>query len=902
MSPFERLARFVAARPVAVLALVGLLALGGGALALRLEPAAGTDTLVGRSSETSQATEDYHRRFGDDAVVILVRQHVKELVDSADLGRLIELEYCLSGQVPPGFPKVFGPGSPCEQLGRSGAVKVVYGPGTFLKKAVDEVTTGLKARLQQIQVQTQQAEMAAAEAARRQGQNRAAQAAAARAAAAQVQQQAMSNLQRLAVQTGLTSVPRIDDATFVNRVVFDPMRGTDVPKGRFSYLFPTPDASVVQVRLQPGLSDSARARAIALMRRALVMPDVRTGRPAFLSQLGGTYTLTGVPVVVTGLAHSISRAIVTLLIAALLLMAATLALVFRVRLRLLPLLIALAAAGLTFGAMALAGASLTMASIAVLPVLIGLAVDYAIQFQTRVREAEEEDGPGPEAVARAARFGAPTIATAALATGVGFLVLLLSPVPMVRGFGVLLVLGIVLAFGCALTAGSALLALTGGRYSPRALGAASRGAGELLGEARSTLAAVSPRSARASRARARAAEWASAALGAARRHPERVLAIGLGVAALGWVADTQTKVVSDIQRLVPPNLTEIRDLNTLQKVTGVAGEVDVTVRARDLTEPRVISWMTNYQQGLLTRFGYRENDGCQRATLCPALSLPDLFRSSAGAPSAVPVKTLLDAVPPYFSQAVITPDRQEANLAFGIRLLPLSEQQKVFAEMRRRLREAPSGVTARLAGLPVLAAEANDKLASPWRRLGTLLAGLLAVAVALLAVFRRAERALLPLVPIALATGWSALILFLTRVPLNPMSATLGALVIAISTEFSVLLCERYRQERAAGHDHSEALERTYGSTGRAVLASGITAVVGFGVLALSSIAMLRDFGLVTVIDLTASLLGVLFVLPAVLTLAERGELQEGPRRAWRALATAAPRPGRRRRPGAETA
>ena len=33
---------------------------------------------------------------------------------------------------------------------------------------------------------------------------------------------------------------------------------------------------------------------------------------------------------------------------------------------------------------------------------------------------------------------------------------------------------------------------------------------------------------------------------------------------------------------------------------------------------------------------------------------------------------------------------------------------------------------------------------------------------------------------------------------------------------------------------------------------------------------MLRDFGLVTVIDLTVSLLGVLAVLPAVLVLAER--------------------------------
>jgi hypothetical protein len=41
-------------------------------------------------------------------------------------------------------------------------------------------------------------------------------------------------------------------------------------------------------------------------------------------------------------------------------------------------------------------------------------------------------------------------------------------------------------------------------------------------------------------------------------------------------------------------------------------------------------------------------------------------------------------------------------------------------------------------------------------------------------------------------------------------------------------------------------------------------------VLSLSSITMLRDFGLVTLIDLTVSLLGVLVVLPSVLALSER--------------------------------
>ena len=168
------------------------------------------------------------------------------------------------------------------------------------------------------------------------------------------------------------------------------------------------------------------------------------------------------------------------------------------------------------------------------------------------------------------------------------------------------------------------------------------------------------------------------------------------------------------------------------------------------------------------------------------------------------------------------------------------------------------------------------------------------MALVLLAVFRSARRVLVPLIPIVLATGWSALILFLVGIPLNPMSATLGALVIAISTEFSVLLSERFRQERAAGYLLEEALARTYRYTGAPVLASGVTAIAGFGVLVLSSITMLRNFGFVTIIDLTVSLAGVLLVLPSVLALSERGDLVDRVREFRRRVAGALPRPRRR--------
>jgi predicted RND superfamily exporter protein len=351
--------------------------------------------------------------------------------------------------------------------------------------------------------------------------------------------------------------------------------------------------------------------------------------------------------------------------------------------------------------------------------------------------------------------------------------------------------------------------------------------------------------------------------------PRRVLLIGLVLALAGLAVDSQTRVNSDLRELVPQDLRSVRDLDALQKATGVAGEIDVVVQSRDLTDPKVVAWMRGYQSGVLKRYRYSAKHGCGEADLCPALSLTDLFQSADAAKTQAGIRGLLGAVPPYFSQAVITADRKTATLAFGIRQMSLDQQERVIDVMRERL-HPPPGVTARMAGLQVLGAEANASLSSPLRRLGTLLAGLLAVGLTLLLVYRRWERAWVPLVPIALASGWSALVLFVLRVPLNPMSATLGALVIAISTEFSVLLTARYREERAAGLEPRDALRRTYASTGAAVVASGATAIAGFAVLALSDVKMLSDFGRVTVVDLSVSLLGVLAVLPAVLMLAER--------------------------------
>jgi uncharacterized protein len=871
---------------------VALLAIVGTLLALRLEPSTGTDTLVPRGTDAFAETERFKREFGDDAIVVLVEGNLQRTLLTADLGRLIQLEGCLSGKVPAAGLRTLPPA--CRELAELEPARVVLGPGTFLNTSANLIGDGLQQLLRGSSRQAKRAARQARAKAAEQGLAATEQERLAGEASKRVEAQAYQQLLALGLRYGLTDIPSVSSPEFVSAVAFESDGRT--PKARFSYLFPSEDAALVQMRLRPDLSDAERSRTIELVRA--VTADARL-RP----EQGARYIVTGVPVVIDGLADAVRGAIPWLLAAAILIMAATLGLVFRTRLRLLPLALALAASAITFGALSLAGGQLTMASIAVLPVLIGLAVDYAIQFQARYDEVRARGGvPPAQAAPTAARIGGPTIATAGLATAIGFLVLLTSPVPMVRGFGALLVVGIVVALACASMAGFAALVRFGepsrrsGAPPPFAAVRASSRAwitrasrtrpGEALARGLREL-------------RLTAIERGERALGIAIARPRRVLAIGLALAVVGWAADTQSEVVSDVRELVPADLQALRDVNRLQDETGVSGEIDVTVRADDVTDPEVVAWMSRFQDRVLEDAGYRDGARCNQAKdppeLCPALSLTDILGdvATAGAATGAGARTdgsggqleaLLEAMPRYLSQGVVTADRKMANLAFGIRLQSLDRQQEVVERIERQL-DPPPGVEASVVGLPVLVADANAELASPLRRWAMLLAALAAVFLVLFAVRRSAREAAIPLIPIALATGWSGGIMFglgllpgPLEVDLNPMSVTLGALVIAISTEFSVLLSARYREERAAGASPARALELTYSSTGAAVMASGVTAIAGFAALAASDIRMLRDFGILTVVDLSVSLLGVMLVLPAALVWAEQRRAARTPR------------------------
>ena len=830
-----------------VLVVSVLLAIGAAVAATQLSTDAGTDTLVNRDSESYRATERVREVFGEEPVVVVAEGDLQELILTRNLEKLLRLEGCLSGKVPKGAKPIPGP---CAEIASLHPVQYLAGPGTFLNEAVIQIDEQLE-----------------------------------RLAANVPPDQLREFLLQVAARYGITSAPAIGNPEFIAAVVFDLRRSRGTPKSKLAYLFPNDHSTQIVLRLRPDLSAAERSRALALIREAVYDTTPRhacsfKGEPqACFALRKGSYTVSGAPIVLEGITGALKEALLILFAVSVAVMALVLLLVFRSRFRLLPLAIALTAAALTFGLLDLFGGSLTIASIATLPILIGLVVDYAIQLQARFDEVSVDGASPLDAARSAAGRAGPTIATACLATAAGFLALQLSPIPMVRGFGVLLIVGIGLGLALALTVGFAALSLRGGT--------ARGGTPPLAGFFAAGFPALAEWSVRKTGRRAHPGYPLSPServVGIALSHPRRVLAVGGMLAVIGWGVGTQIDTVSDVQSLGPRGLQEIKNLEKVQEATGVSGQLQVAVEAPDFSDPATIQWMAEFKQRVLEENGFSGSQpSCLKAEICPGPALSDFLVSSKRKEQLKQsdIRATLRELPPYDLEQLAPVDPKTglpghlALLSFGIRAQSLQGQQSVIERVRSEVGEPgapggpPEGVRVRFAGLPVITATAGSDLSSS--RYWLTLAGLVAVALALLAAYRSFIRALVPLVPVVLATGWSSLVLWLTQIPLNPMSAALGALTIAIATEFSVILAARFREERGGGLGVAEAIRAAYARTGPAVFASAVTVVAGFAVLIASDVSMLRDFGFVTVIDLGVALLGVMVALPAALVWLEEG-------------------------------
>lgn len=406
-----------------------------------------------------------------------------------------------------------------------------------------------------------------------------------------------------------------------------------------------------------------------------------------------------------------------------------------------------------------------------------------------------------------------TVVVVAAGTAAGFGALLLSPLPFVRDLGSTLALGVAFAVslgwfvyrpgGWAGPDRPADPGATTGTDAP-----AEPGAGPVARPGRSRLVAV-------------------------------VLA-GL-VAVGGWATLPFLPLQTSVDAL-SAGLPAVSDATRVEQILGSGGELAVVLRSTDgkgdVLTPQAWTWMTTAQQSIVRLHGDQAR---------PALSAPTLLSFLGPTPDQEQIRAGARLLPPYLTGAVLRPDGQVAVLSFGVRLDDLDRLRELTDAITAELPPAPPGFVAEVSGLPAVAVQGYELVSADRYLAGT--AGLVAAALVLGVGLRHRRDALRAALAAVLATGANLFLLWGFGIPLNPLTVALGSLTAAVGCEFTVMTCDAVRTR--------DPRLRT------AVTLAALTSGTGFAVLALSDLALMREFGLLLALSVLLSYLAARVVVRA---------------------------------------
>ncbi|HEY4608178.1 MAG TPA: MMPL family transporter, partial [Ilumatobacteraceae bacterium] len=262
-----------------------------------------------------------------------------------------------------------------------------------------------------------------------------------------------------------------------------------------------------------------------------------------------TATVTGTPTFLTDINNYLQGGMLVLGGIAVVVMMVILLVAFRVRWRLLPLVGMAVGIAWGFGAFGFTGTKLSLVTIAGLPILIGLGIEFAIQIQNRIEEERGLEHSGNPFEVTMAEMGPPLVA-ATIAAVIAFLTVKISKVPMVQDFGVLLSIGIVAL-------------LIAGIVVPTTL--------------------IGARERRSPTTKEPTEGWVETTvdrLGSLPRAavlPLVIVAIGLPI--LGLVLESGSKIESDPINWANQSSTSIKNARTLESETGFATTAGVFIEA-----------------------------------------------------------------------------------------------------------------------------------------------------------------------------------------------------------------------------------------------------------------------------------------------------------------------------------
>ena len=174
-------------------------------------------------------------------------------------------------------------------------------------------------------------------------------------------------------------------------------------------------------------------------------------------------------------------------------------------------------------------------------------------------------------------------------------------------------------------------------------------------------------------------------------------------------------------------------------------------------------------------------------------------------------------------------------------------QEKFLQQLR--------AVDPKVTGTPVQLYEYTEVLKKSYEQAAWY--SLAAIIVLVLIHFRNLSSVLLSLLPVGIGVVWLGGLMGFFGVPLNPANIMTLPLVIGIGVTNGIHILNRFAEEQ-----HASILTR---STGKAVLVSGLTAIVGFGSLILAKDRGIYSLGCVMATGVAACMVAGLILLPALL-------------------------------------
>lgn len=297
-----------------------------------------------------------------------------------------------------------------------------------------------------------------------------------------------------------------------------------------------------------------------------------------------------------------------------------------------------------------------------------------------------------------------------------------------------------------------------------------------------------------------------------------------------------------------------------QDTVVIAVEIDDSVDSknavRDIRDPRVIQSMILLDEDL------------RGETSVLSVTSPVSFFRGQQAVTPENITRILRSDPR--TEAFFSKNYKMALMYVAADIGSGEEQIQVFDKLVRKDIEytpKPTGVKFGITGAPIIRMTIFDLLK---RDAVLTLAVSAAIILLLLFVMERSyTQGLLVFAPLSLGLVWTMGTLGWLGIPLSVATVGLSSMILGLGVEYGVFVLTRYNEERDKNVGQLDSMKVTVYSIGTAVIGSGLTTIVGFGVLSFATVPMIQHLGQTLALGIAYCLLAALFVNPVFILLEE---------------------------------